>query len=73
MCTVNKDWSVQQLYPHITKLYKQVTEDQDNNNNNNNDKDKDKEKCEIQITTLKKNTYYIPKSQIVGEVFVDGD
>ena len=22
MCTVNKDWAVEQLYPHITKLYK---------------------------------------------------
>lgn len=28
MCTVNKSWTVEQLYPHITKLYKEVTEDQ---------------------------------------------
>lgn len=22
MCTANKDWTVDQLYPHITRLYK---------------------------------------------------
>lgn len=43
MCTVNKDWSVDALYPHITKLYKEVTEDQGEGNVN------------MTITMLKKN------------------
>lgn len=62
ICTVYKDWTVEQLYPHITKLYKEVTEDTGGNTHNN-----------MHITTLKKNTYYIPKSQVVGEIFLDGD
>jgi len=27
----------------------------------------------VHITTLKKNNYFIPKSQVVGEIFLDGD
>jgi hypothetical protein len=26
MCTVNKEWTIQQLYPYITNLYHEVTE-----------------------------------------------
>lgn len=61
MCTVNKDWTVDKLYPHITGLYKEVTEDQGGNN------------VFVYITTLKKNSFFIPKSQVVGEIFNDGD
>ena len=61
MCTVNKDWTVDALYPHITKLYKEVTEDQREVSGN------------LRITMLKKSEFFIPKSQLVGEIFVDGD
>lgn len=27
----------------------------------------------IQVNTLKKNGYYIPQSQVVGEIFMDND
>lgn len=31
------------------------------------------EHLSVSITTLKKNNYFIPKSQVVGEIFIDGD
>ena len=61
MCTVHKDWTVSMLYPHIAKLYEEVTEDQGDNWGN------------LRITTLKKQEFFIPRSQLVGEIFQDGD
>ena len=61
MCSVPKKWLVHKLYSHLEKLYAEVTEDHGLQQRN------------IIITKMKRDEYYIPKSQEVGAIFSDLD
>jgi hypothetical protein len=61
MCSAQKNWHISSLYPYLESLYEEVTYEQGTINNG------------ISITKLKKDDFYIPRSQLIGEVFDDLD